>query len=98
MKKIIALVVLLVGASVGAQQPKSEPIKLNVEASKAWMEIETAKADLRKQYQVLESQQIALAIGAGVPQPDREHWINDKGVIVFVHQETAKASPSPEKK
>lgn len=83
---LFALLIISVGA-----QPKSESIKLNPEASKAWMEIEAAKADLRRQYQSLESQQVALAVGAGVPQPDREHWINDKGVIVFVHQEAAKA-------
>lgn len=83
----------LVSVMLVTAQTKPENVKLNAEASKAWLEIEAAKTDLRKQYQVYESQQVALAIGAGVPQPDREHWINDKGVIVFVHQEAAKASP-----
>lgn len=96
MKRIAVSIVL--AAIVVSAQPKPVEFKLNAEASKAWLDIETAKTELRRQYQILESQQAALAIGAGVPQQDREHWVNDKGVIVFVRQEAAKAVASPEKK
>lgn len=89
---LLALLALLL-ISVSAQQPKPVDKRLSPEASKAWLDIEAAKAELRKQYGFLESQQAAIAIGAEVPQSDREHWINDKGVIVFVHQEAAMASP-----
>jgi hypothetical protein len=95
MKKNIYAIVLVLAIPVGfSYAQKVEPRRLSPEASKLWLDIEQAKHttenECQKTWGGLQQQQNALAIGAEVPVADREHWVNDKGVIVFVHQEAAK--------
>ena len=92
--KRIALVMLLIGVAVSAQQPKPAEFKLNPDASKVWANIDQAEAELRRQYDQLEGQRATLLIGAGVPADSRQCKADDKGIVVCVKPETA----IPEKK
>ena len=88
---IILFALLLI--SVGAQQPKPTEFRLNPEASKVWNNIDQAEAELQRQFQQLESQRATLLIGAGVPNESRQCKTDDKGIVVCVKPEQAKASP-----
>lgn len=90
--KAIAILCVVFWVSVGAQQPKAE-FKLNPDASKVWTNIDQAEAELQRQYQELERQRVTLLIGAGVPQDSRQCKADDKGIVVCVKPETAKATP-----
>lgn len=81
---IILGLVLLCGISVAIQpgirvivgqqpqKPTEKTYVLNPEASQAWQQLDAAEAKLREQYQQLETQKVALMIGAGIPASERD--------------------------
>ena len=67
-----------------AQSPKLDLVtyRLNPEASQVYLEIEKAKADLTQKFQILQAQQMALMIGAGIPASERDRAASVNAGIV----------------
>jgi hypothetical protein len=88
---IVCVTLIAIWMIAPAQQPKPE-FRLNPEASKVWANIDQSEAELRRQYDQLESQRIILLIGAGVPGDSRSCKTDEKGIVVCVKPETVKAT------
>jgi hypothetical protein len=69
-----AACILLFSAVLGAgQSPPANLYPLPPEASKAYLTIVQAQADLQRQYAALESNRVALLLGANVPKEARNN-------------------------
>jgi hypothetical protein len=88
MKKLLLLIALCV---VTQGQTKPVEFKLNPDASKVYVNIDQAEAELRRQFDQLEGQRATLLIGAGVPQDSRQCKSDSTGIVICVKPEPAKA-------
>jgi hypothetical protein len=99
---LIVLVVLSAFICVYPRLQTPTPVKLNADASKAWVEIDNQQREVVRRaneaLQQLEAQKHALLLGAGVPRAElnRECTPDASGIVTCVppKQESAK-SPSP---
>lgn len=96
MKKLITLttIVVICGVFAFAQTSDAPPVRLNAEASKAFTQISQRQAELRREYEQLEVNKLALLIGAGVPADARECAPDSEGAVVC---SKPKPSPTPAK-
>lgn len=96
MKKLSTLIAIVVicGLTAIAQKSDAPGVRLNAEASKAFAQLNQRQAELRREYEQLEVNKLALLIGAGVPADQRDCAADAAGIVVCSKPKPTAAPPT----